>query len=189
MSSEVRVSQTSTIPPVLVGKERLIPRSRWSSNGRACPLPWFHLLQHVNAKRDSIYSKTRQWKYFWLQNATRYVISKWCLIPCHQESIIDCKTRFDSVGRILGAGVPFVYASNVKANLGSLRNLPLKVETLHKSDISGHIICDLSRNISVVPNPQFPLNTELLTTFTFRDPLDSSSLHPTCRHLPIVAMV
>ena len=60
--------------------------------------------------------------------------------------------------------MPFVYASNVKANLGSLRNLPLKVETLHKSDISGHSICDLSRNISVVPNPQFPLNTELLTT-------------------------
>ncbi len=56
---------------------------------------------------------------------------------CYQESIIDCKTRFDSVGRILGAGVSFVYASNVKANLGSLRNLPLKVETLHKSDISG----------------------------------------------------
>jgi hypothetical protein len=27
---------------------------------RACPLPRFHLLQHVNAKRDSIYSKTRQ---------------------------------------------------------------------------------------------------------------------------------
>jgi hypothetical protein len=103
---------------------------------RACPLPWFHLLQHVNAKRDSIYSKTRQWKYYWLQNATRYVISKWWLIPCYQESIIDCKTRFDSFGRILGAGVPFVYASNVKANLGSLRNLPLKVETLHKSDIA-----------------------------------------------------
>ena len=80
--------------------------------------------------------------------------------------------------------MPFAYASNVKANLGSLRNLPLKVETLHKSDISGHSICDLSRNISVVPNPQFPLNTELLTTFTFRGPLDSSSLHPTCRHLP-----
>ncbi len=33
---------------------------------RACPLPRLHLLQHVNAKRDSIYSKTRQWKYYWL---------------------------------------------------------------------------------------------------------------------------
>ncbi len=39
-------------------------------------------------------------------------------------------------------------------------------------------ICDLSRNISVVPNPQFPFNTEFFTTSTFRDPLDSSSLHP-----------
>jgi len=47
---------------------------------RVCPLPWFHLLQHVNAKRDSIYCKTQQWKYYWLQNATRYVISKWCLL-------------------------------------------------------------------------------------------------------------
>ncbi len=74
--------------------------------------------------------------------------------------------------------MPFAYASNVKAKLGSLRNLSLKVEALHKSDISG----DLSSNISVVPNPQFPFNTELLTTFTFPGPLDSSSLHPTCRH-------
>ena len=76
----------------------------------------------------------------------------------------------------------FAYASNVKANLGSLRNLSLKVKALHKSDISGFRICDLSRNISVVPNPQFPLNTELLTTSTFRDPLDSSSLYSTYRH-------
>ena len=79
--------------------------------------------------------------------------------------------------------MPFVYASNVKANSGSLRNLPFKVEAC-TSPIFLDSICDLSRNISVVPNPQFPLNTELLTTFTFRDPLDSSSLHPTCRHLP-----
>ena len=85
---------------------------------RACPLPWFHLLQHVNVKRDSVYCKTWQWKYCWLQNATRYVISKWCLFPCYQESIIDCKTWFDSFGRILGTGVPFAYASNVKANSG-----------------------------------------------------------------------
>jgi len=27
---------------------------------RECPLPRFHLLQHVNAKRDSIHCKTRQ---------------------------------------------------------------------------------------------------------------------------------
>jgi hypothetical protein len=31
-----------------------------SVSNRACPLPRFHLLQHVNAKRDLIYSKTRQ---------------------------------------------------------------------------------------------------------------------------------
>jgi hypothetical protein len=74
--------------------------------------------------------------------------------------------------------VPFAYASNVKTNLESLRNLPFKVKALHKSDISG----DLSRNISVVPNPQFPFNTALLTTSNFRDPLDSSSLDPTCSH-------
>jgi hypothetical protein len=109
-----------------------------------------------------------------MKNETRYgVISKWSLLPCYQESIIDCKTWFDSFGRILGAGVSFAYTSNVKVNLGSLRNLPLKVEVLDKSDISGRI-CDLSRNISVVPNPQFPLYTEFLTTFTIRDPLDSS---------------
>jgi hypothetical protein len=77
--------------------------------------------------------------------------------------------------------VPFSYASNVKANSGSLRNLPFKVEACTSPIFLGSI-CDLSRNISVVPNPQFPLNTALLTTFTFRDPLDSSSLHPTCRH-------
>ncbi len=95
--------------------------------GRACPLPWFHLLQHVNAKRDSIDSKTRQWKYYWLQNATRYVISKWCLLPCYQESIIDCKTRFDSFGRILGAGVPFACASNRReSELGDTQELALE---------------------------------------------------------------
>jgi hypothetical protein len=64
------------------------------TSSRVVVLPWFHLLQHVNAKRDCIYCKTRQWKYYWLQNATRYVISKWWLLPCYQESIIDCKTRF-----------------------------------------------------------------------------------------------
>ncbi len=129
-----------------------------ASHTRACPLPWFHLKQHVNAKRDSIYCKTRQWKYYWLQNATRYVISKWCLLPCYQESIIDCKTRFASFGRIWGVGVPFAYASNVKVNLGSLRNLPFN---------------------------QFPFNTELLTTSTLRDALDSSSLHPTSPMPPV----
>ncbi len=46
----------------------------------------------------------------------------------YQSSIIDCKTWFDSFGRILGAGVSFAYTSNVKANSGSLRNLPFKVE-------------------------------------------------------------
>jgi hypothetical protein len=107
------------------GSERKIVHCK---GNRARPLPWFHLLQHVNAKRDWIYCKTRQWKYYWLQNATRYVISKWCFLPCYQESISDCKTRFDSFGRILGAGVPFSYISNVKAKSGSLRNLPFKVE-------------------------------------------------------------
>jgi len=47
-------------------------------------------------------------------------------IYCNSENIIDCKTRFDFFGRILGAGVPFAYVSNVKANSGSLRNLPSK---------------------------------------------------------------
>jgi len=100
---------------------------------RACPLPWFHLLQHVNVKRDSVYCKTRQWKYYWLQNATRYVISKWCLFPCYQESIIDCKTRFDSFGRILG---------------------DFKVESLHKSDISGssYVTCPGTYPSSRIPS-------------------------------------
>jgi len=35
---------------------------------RGSPLTRFHLLQHVNATRDSIL-KTRQWKCHWLQNA------------------------------------------------------------------------------------------------------------------------
>ncbi len=109
-----------------------LKHNRWLKAGvsiRTCPLPRFHLLQHVNVKRDWIYCKTRQWKYYWLQNATRYVISKWSFLPCYQESIIDCKTRFDSFGRILGTGVPFSYVSNVKANSGSLRNLPFNVES------------------------------------------------------------
>ena len=42
-----------------------------------------------------------------------------------------------SSGRILGSGVSFVYASNVKENFGSLRNLSFKTEVLDKSDISG----------------------------------------------------
>jgi hypothetical protein len=42
-----------------------------------------------------------------------------------------------SFGRILGAGVSFAHVSNVKANFGSLRNLPFKVEALDQSDISG----------------------------------------------------
>jgi hypothetical protein len=55
-----------------------------SESIRDRPLPRFHLLQHVNAERDSIYCNTRQWKYYWLQNATRCVISKWFLLPCYQ---------------------------------------------------------------------------------------------------------
>jgi hypothetical protein len=42
-----------------------------------------------------------------------------------------------SLGRILRVGVPFVYASNVKANLSSIRNLPFTVEALDTSVISG----------------------------------------------------
>jgi hypothetical protein len=58
--------------------------------------------------------------------------------------------------------VSFVYASNVKENSGSLRNLSFKVEPCTSPIFLVIIICDicdLSRNISVVPNPQFPLNT------------------------------
>jgi hypothetical protein len=90
--------------------------------------------------------------YYWLQNAIRFLwenIRDWCVI---------CDV------------------SNMTVNSGSLRNLPFKVESW-TSRYFWYIICDLSRNISVVPNPQFPLNTELITTS-----LDSSSLHPTCSH-------
>jgi hypothetical protein len=87
------------------------------SRVRECPLPWFHLLQHENAKRDSIYCKTRQWKYYWLQNATCYVISnlKWYFL--HVINSLLLTEKHDSIPwRILGAGVSFVYVSNVKTN-------------------------------------------------------------------------
>ena len=61
-----------------------------------------------------------------------------------------------------------------KSNLGSLRNLSSR--GLAQVRYFWCIISDLSRNrgIFVVPNPLFPFNTtELLTTSTFRDPLDS----------------
>ncbi len=60
--------------------------------------------------------------------------------------------------------------------LGVTQELVLQSKGLVQVRYFWCIICDLSRNISVVPNPQFPFNTELLTTSTFRDPLDSSSL-------------
>ena len=68
----------------------------------------------------------------------------------------------------------FAYASNVVT-----QELALQSKGLAQVRYFWCIICDLSRNISVVPNPQFLFNTELLTTSTFRDPLDISSLHPT----------
>jgi hypothetical protein len=45
------------------------------------------------------------------------------------------------------------------------------------------LFAGLLANPDVRLSPQFPLNTELLTTFTFRGPLDSSSLHPTLQTL------
>ena len=41
--------------------------------------------------------------------------------------------------------MPFAYASNVKAYLGSLRNLPLALDTFDKSDISGAVYLTLDR--------------------------------------------
>ena len=75
-----------------------------------------------------------------------------------------------SFGSILGTGVPFAYASNLKAYCGSLRNLPTEVEAFDKSDI---------------PDAQLPFNAELLTAFASRVPLANSSLNPTCRRLTL----
>ncbi len=85
-------------------------------------------------------------------------------------------------GSILGAGVPLVYVSNAKTYFGSLRNLPLEVEVFDNLTVR-YFWCsvfDLSRNTSVVPNPQLPFNTELWMTCAFRGPLAPS---PCCRHL------
>jgi len=96
--------------------------------------------------------------YYWLQNAIRFLwenIRSWC-------AICVCLQR--------------------ESELGVTQELALQSTDLAQVWYFWCIICDLSRNISVVPNPQFPFNTEFFTTSTFRDPLDSSSLHPTCRH-------
>ena len=107
---------------------------------RACPLERFHLLQHGNAKRDSIYCKTRQWKFYWLQNATRYAISCF-MYYCLKNAIIDSKTRFFVWHMPLTTRVPVCTWQWIIAEASSLLNplthsskippLPPLLETLY----------------------------------------------------------
>ena len=76
---------------------------------RGSPLARFNLLQHVNAKRDSIYCKMRQWKYNWLQNATRYVISKWYLLHVMDSLLLTAKRDSFFVICRLRLGFPHVH--------------------------------------------------------------------------------
>ena len=96
----------------------------WSisiSGLRDCPLERFHLLQHGNAKRDSIYCKTRQWNFYWLQNATRYANS--CFMYYRlQNAIIDSKTRFFVWHMSLTTRVPACTWQWIIAEASSLLN-------------------------------------------------------------------
>jgi hypothetical protein len=66
---------------------------------RALSLLWFHLLQNVNMWTRHVIPFTTKHdseKYYWLQNATSYTISKSIHASCYQWSIIDFK-KHDSI--------------------------------------------------------------------------------------------
>jgi hypothetical protein len=99
------------------------------------PLVWFHLLQNVNATRDSIYCKTRQAKilltekrekYYWLKNisenltererVTRFPnrfllhVNNSLLLTAKRDSIIDSKKlEFSNVILLLTVKRKFYY--------------------------------------------------------------------------------
>ena len=88
-----------------------------------------------------------------------------------------------SFGSALGGWCAICICLQRESELWVTQELALQSRCLRRVRYFWCSVLDLSSNISVVPNPQLPFNTELLTTFALRGPLANSSLHPTCMHL------